>query len=831
MFDPGRTARDSFRALRRSPASTIASILCLAIGIGATVTMAGVVDTLLFRAPPHVRDADDVVWLRLHFQFPGGSSLPQLDDGRVSYDGFLALSDGARAIGDVAAYATRDLSLDRGAAAEKVSVAFVTPGFFPLLGVHPALGRFLAADADDAGSPDARSVILAHWLWQQRFGGDSTIVGRTLRVGEGSYVVAGVAPSGFRGVELVRTALWLPASAARDELFHGDDAGFDGIDWLQVIARPMPGLSADRAAAEASAIWQMYAARRFGAGFDAIIATNTESIIPTKNRDLTREASVSLWLAGIAAIVLLIACTNVANLLLIQALERQREMGVRMALGATRAQLTRQLFADGALLCALGGAAALIVCSWSGVAIRAFLLPNIDGIGATIDLRLVLIAAATSALTSIGCATAPAALASRTDVAASLTGSAAVRGGALSRARSGLLMGQIALTTALLAGAALFVGSLRSLRAVDLGFDPDRVLVGRMDLEANGYTAEQADAIVLEMLGRVEALPGVERASVARTTPFVGRITWPDFQVPGAQPQGGRPGESHDILELNAVTPNYFATMGAVLRRGRDFGATDRGSAPVAIINTTMARTYWPDGDALGKCIKVGLPGERGGADSAPCNIIIGVAHDARTAAPRSAPGPQLYLPFSGRMKLGSPTLLVRTDRDAPATAAAVRRAMQEAAPALPFADVSPLAGYLEPHLRPWRLGAAMFGLFGVVALSLSMVGLYAAFAYSVSRRTKEIGIRVALGARRETILSLVLGEGLRVASVGLLIGVALALAVGRALGSLLVEISWHSPAMLGAIVLLILMTATLAVYLPALRAVRVDAVTALRSE
>jgi predicted permease len=831
MIDAGRIVRDSYRALRRSPGSTIASILCLAIGIGATVTMVGVVDTLLFRPPPHVRSADDVVWLRLHLHFPGGAQLPQLDHGYVPYEGYLALSEGARGIGDVAAYATRELSLDRGAGAQRVDVAFVTPSFFPLLGVRPALGRFFSVGGD-ASPADARPVILAHWLWRQRFGGDSSIVGRALRVGDGSYTVVGVAPPGFRGVELTQTGLWLPARAARDEIFYGDDAAFRGVDWLQVLARPKPGLLADRAAAEASALWQTYMARRFGAGFNAIVAASPESIIPARNADWTREASVSLWLAGIAVIVLVIACTNVANLLLIQALERQREMGVRVALGATRSQLVSQLFVDGALLCALGGVAALLICHWSGGAIRAFLLPNIDGIGATIDLRLVTFAVITSALASIGCALAPAALVSRTNVVASLTGSSAVRGMALSRARSALLMGQISLTTGLLAGAALFVGSLRSLRAVDLGFEPDRVLIGRMDLEANGYSDSEADAIAAEMLERVRVLPGVERASVARTAPFVGRITWPDFEVPGAPPRSGRPGEAVDILEINAVTPDFFATTGTVLRRGRDFSVADRrGSTPVVIINTTMARAFWPAGEALGKCIRVGLPGSRGGAASAPCSTVIGVVQDTRTASPRGAPGLQLYLPFSGAMKLGSPTLLVRAERDAPALIAAVRRTMQEAGPALPFADVRPLAQFVEPHLRPWRLGAAMFGLFGIVALALSMVGLYAAFAYSVSRREKEIGIRLALGARPGMVLSLVLKEGIRVASGGLLVGLALAIAVGRALGSLLVEVSWRSPEMLSAIAILILLTTTLAVYVPALRAVRVDAMTALRSE
>lgn len=831
MIDAGRIARDSYRALRRSPGSAIASIVCLAIGIGATVTMVGVADTLLFRPPPHVRAADDVVWLRLHFHFPGGAQLPQLDDGEVPYDAYVALNEGARSIGEVAAYATRSLSLDRGAAAQKVDVSFVTPSFFSLLGARPVLGRFFSTGGD-ASAADARPAIIAHWLWRQRFGGDSSIVGRVLRIGDGSYTVVGVAPSGFRGVELTRTGVWLPALAARDEIFHGDDAAFHGIDWLQVLARPKPDLPRDRAAAEASAIWQTYAARRYGAGFNAIVVTSTESIIPARNAAWTREASVSLWLAGIALIVLVIACTNVANLLLIQALERQREMGVRVALGATRAQLVSQLFVDGALLCALGGVAALFICHWSGAAIRAFLLPNIDGIGATIDLRLVTFTVIASALTSVGCALAPAALVSRTDVVASLTGSSAVRGRALSRARSALLMGQIALTTALLAGAGLFVGSLRDLRAVDLGFEADRVLIGRMDLSDNGYSDSEADAIMAGMLERIRALPGVERASLARTAPFVGRITWPDFEVPEATPRNAGSGEAVELLELDAVTPDYFATTGTVLRQGRDFSSADRpGGAPVVIVNTTMARTFWPAGDALGKCVKIGLPGSRGGAASAPCSTVIGVVQDTRTKSPRGEPGLQLYLPFSGAMRLGAPTLLVRTERDAPLLIGPVRRAMQGAGTALPFADVRRLAQYVEPHLRPWRLGASMFGLFGTVALALSMVGLYAAFAYSVSRREKEIGIRLALGARPEMVVSLVLKEGIRVASGGLLIGLALAVAVGRGLASLLVGVSWRSPELLGAIALLVLLTTTLAVYVPALRAVRVDALTALRSE
>lgn len=826
-----RNVRDSYRALRRSSGSTIVSIFCLAIGIGVTVTMFDVVDTLLFRAPPHVRAASEVVWLRLHFHFPGGAQHPQLAGGNVPYDSYLALSDGARMLRGVAAYTMRELSLDRGPESQQVDAAFVTPSFFPLLSVRPVLGRFFLADPD-ASSAGTPPVILSHWLWRQHFGGDTAVVGRVVRIGNGSYSVVGVAPAGFRGVELKRTGLWLPVRTARDEIFHGDETAFRGTDWLQVIARPKSGVSAERAAAEAAAIWQTSFARRFGASFGAIVAVDPESIIPGRNPSWTREASVSLWLAGIAGIVLIIACANVANLLLIRSLERQREMGVRLALGATRMHLVSQLFVEGLLLCILGGGAALLLCRWGGAVIRAFLLPNIEGIGATVDPRVIGFAVLVSAFTSIGCALAPAVFVGRTDIVASLTGSSAVRGMARSRARSALLMGQITLTTALLAAAGLFVGSLGSLRAVDLGFDPARLLVGRMDLKANGYSESQADALVARMLERVREVPGVERASAARAAPFVDQITWPDFVIPGAQWSGASPTDGRDVLEINAVTPGFFATTGTMVRRGREFSETDRaGTMPVAIINTTMARMFWPSDDPIGKCIKVGKPGSEGDAASAPCSMVVGVVRDTRTANLRREPRLQLYVPLSQGMELGTPTLLVRAERDAPALTATVRKSIQAAGPALPFADVRPLAQYIEPHPRPWRLGATMFGLFGAVALGLSMVGLYAAFAYSVSRREKEIGIRLALGAQPGLVLGLILKEGIRVAAGGLLVGLALAVAVGRALSSLLVAVSWRSPYLLGAIALLVLLTTVLAVYIPARRAVLVDAMAALRTD
>jgi len=831
MATMDRSLRDAYRALRRSPISTTAAVLCLAIGIGVTVTMVDVVDTLLFRPPPHVRSASDIVWLRLHFRFPGGAQHAQLDAGLVPYDSYVALSDGARTLGDVAAYTIRELSLDRGMLAQKVNVAFVTPSYFRLLGVHQALGRSFPTVQNHI-SDEVPQAILSHWLWSQQFGGDTAVVGRTVRVGNGSYTVIGIAPAGFRGVEFQQIGIWLPIGAAREEIFHGDETTFRETDWLQVLARPRHAATAEQVASEAASIWQVEFARRFGAQFGAIVTVTSQSIIPTKNSTWTREAAVSLWLVGIAATVLAIACGNVAHLLLIQALERQREMGIRLALGSSRGRLISQLVMEGTLLCLVSGVAALLLHHWSGAIIRAFLLPNIDGIGTSFDLRLLVAASLIAVFTCIGCSFAPALLVSRVDIVASLTGSGAVHGMARSGARAALLGGQIALTTALLVGAGLFVESLRSLKAVDLGFVPAHLFIGRVNLGASGYPESQSNEIIVRMLERIKGLPGVERASAGLTAPFVARITWPDFLVPGTQYSSRSINDARDVVEINAVTSGFFATIGTTFRHGHDFRDSDGGnSTPVVIVNTTMARTLWPDGDALGKCIKIGKPGSDTSAASSRCSVVIGVVQDTRTKTPRSDAGFQLYLPLSQGTGAGTPMLLVRASRNATSLGSQLRRTMQQTEPTLPFVEVRQLDDYIEPHLRPWRLGATMFGLLGMVALCLSMIGLYAAFAYSVSRRHKEIGVRMALGAPKGLILTQILKEGLRVTCGGLVVGIALAIAVGHFLRTLLIEVSWRDPYLLSLTAIVVLLTALLALYLPARHAVRVDPMNALRTE
>lgn len=367
--------------------------------------------------------------------------------------------------------------------------------------------------------------------------------------------------------------------------------------------------------------------------------------------------------------------------------------------------------------------------------------------------------------------------------------------------------------------------ALRTLRRA-----PGRVLVGRMPLPAMGYTTAETRAIYDRMLERVRALPGVRSASLASHIPFAEWFGAP-VALPGVDANTVRRASHHPIgPELNVVSPSFFATTGTVVRSGRPFTDADgAGGESVAIINEKMARTFWPSGNAVGQCISIRRLGMGGG--DVPCSRIVGIVEGTKSKRIREEPDLQVYAPLGQRSDVAPGALLVHTDGDPVALAASVRRAMQSAAPGLPFADVRPMAAYLEPEMRPWRLGASMFTLFGAAALALAAVGLYGVFSYAVSRRTREIGIRAALGARSGDILRLVMGDGLRLATVGTAVGIGLALEIGRVLAALLVGVSGTSPTVLGATAAFVLCITMLAVSIPARRAARIDPAVALRDE
>ena len=826
--------RFAVRTLRRAPTFAAISVLCLAVGIGAITTMVEVVDLLLFRPPPHVRAANEIVQLHFDFLVRGEkpTSTSMISRG-VVYSHYLALRDSLAELEDVAGYHTEELSLERGDAARPVTAAFVTGSFFPLLGMQPAMGHLFNTDDahTNAGAPP---VVISYALWRSHFGGDSSIIGRTVAVGKGSYTVAAIAPRGFRGLELLRPMdLWLPIAAAEQELYDGNHQLFYAMNegFVQVIGRMRPGVTQALVTQKAAAIVQSAYLAAFGPRFAETRAVATITpVVPGLSGERSKDVSVALWLTAVAAIVLLIACANVAGLLLVRAADRQREVAIRLALGASRAQLAQLFLIEGLILAIGGGIVGIALRYWGGDIIRAFLLPQLGMLHGAFDARILGLSALVTVATGIACGLVPALHTRRSDIAGAVIGAPRAGRAHQPRVRGALLVGQVALAMALVAGAALFVSSWWNVRTIRLGFTPEQLLVGRMSLPEMGYTTAESRGIYAAMLERVRALPGVSEASISSQAPFVGTMG-ARVMIPGVENEqmrkelGGPMGP-----EFNVVSPSFFSATGTSIIRGRAFSDADREGTPaVTIINERFAKAFWPAGDAIGKCIQITKFGPRG--NDVPCSEIVGIAADTKSKSIRGEPDLQMYAPLAQRTDVAPGQLLVRTEGEPAALVASVRHAMLGAGSGLPFADVQPMAEYLEPEMRPWRLGASMFTLFGAVALGLAAVGLYGVFSYAVSRRTREMGIRTALGARYGDIMRLVMLDGLVLAATGTVIGVFFAIGIGKVLAALLVGVSGTSPVLLGAAAALVLGMALLAVGLPARRAATIDPAVALREE
>jgi len=624
----------------------------------------------------------------------------------------------------------------------------------------------------------------------------------------------------LQGIDLEVPDLWLPLTAAAPEVM-GPAALGPRFFWLSgVVARLRPRVSPEQAAAEATAIYRSEFVQSGDSTGTVSLGSVHEAIGPLASRD----AKLSVWLGVMCAIVLLIACANVANLLLARAVQRKREIAIRLALGASRGRLARQLLADSVVLGVLGGAAALLITLWVGPVLSASLLSD-SATTAVLDTRVLLFATVAVLVTTLLSGFAPAYHASAPDLSSALK--AGEREGTFQRSpvRTSLLVGQVALTLVLLTGAGLFVSSLRHVQGLRLGFDADRLIVASVDLHRLGYKRAAANVLYEDMRDRVKRLPGVSGASLAVGHPF-GMAFVVTLFVPGLDslpraPSGGP--------YFEAVTPDYFRTMGAAVRHGRSLVPTDvAGAQRVAVVNETMARRFWPGQDPLGKCLKIISP-------AAPCTQVVGVVEDARLNQVTDEGGAiQYFIPLAQADSVTSSpvtALLVRTNGPADALVGAVRRTIQETAADLPYPSIDPMPRLFASQLRPWRLGSVLLSLFGALGLVLSAIGLYGVHSYVVSQRTQEMGIRIALGAGRREILELIMGQALRVTGWGLVLGVAGALAVGRAIASLLYGVKPHDPLVLVVAALVPVVVAAVASYLPARRASRVDPVVALRYE
>jgi predicted permease len=796
--------RYALRTLARSPGLSLAAVLTLGLGIGANSAMFGVVDRLFFRPPPHVVDPDRVVRVSVTRTDPRWGAIT---GGLGAYPDYLAFRARMRGFSTVAANMGASFNLGVGEHARRVTAELVSASFFPLLGVRAERGRFFTEEEDQVGRP-AYVAVVSHAFWRGEMDNGQATLGKTLLVGHNTYTVIGVAPDHFAGLGLREPDVWLPMSAGAPEVMGNRNiltcCGFG----FRTIARLAPGVSAAQAAAEGTVLM-----RAEDSTATLLLGSARGALDPS----FISDARLSFWLTVVSGIVLLIACANVANLLLARAVQRRREVAVRVALGAGRGRLIRQLYTESAVLAACGGAAAVLITLWAAPVLRAALLPDATTAG-VLDLRVFAFTAGAAFVTALLAGLSPALHAGVPDLSSALK-SGPREGVQRSVTLSGLLVTQVALTMVLLTGAGLFLTSLRHVQGLRLGFDADHLIVAGGDLGALGYKTADINGLYERMRERVARLPGVAGTSLSIGSPF-GSVSMFRVDIPGVDslphtPTGG--------LFVAGVTPDYFKTIGTAVRRGRVFTDADNaGGQRVVVVNQTMANLVWPGQDPIGKCMKIGA--------SSTCSEVVGVVEDARQFKVTDELVMQYFIPLA---QFGGPvtSLEVRTVGVADAMVGAVRREVQATSRELPYMSIDPMPQLFASQLRVWQRGSLLLSLFGGLALLLAAIGLYGVLSYVVSRRTHELGIRLALGAARGDLLGLVVRQGLRVTLVGVAIGMMGALVAGKAIAALLYGVSPHDPLVLGTATLVLLSVAALASYLPARRATKVDPMVALRYE
>ena len=789
--------RYAFRSAFRTPVAALVIIASLALGIGANTAVFSFVDAVQFKPLPF-HDESTLVdvheWSATELCF--GCAVG------TSYPGFLDWQSRATAFSQLGAYLENRVVVS-GGDPERVGAALVSAQLFPMLGVHPVLGRHFTPSDDLMGA--APVALISDALWKRRFGGDQGILSRTVRVNGVDRTIVGVMPPGFRYPEFAH--LWLPLAPAAGEWKRNDRS-------LGVVGRLRDGVSLDQARAEvrtmAAALEQSYP------------ATNARwtANVSTLRQDMTSEtAMASIVLMSAVALVLLIACANVANLLLVRASERRREIAMRLALGATRARVVRLVVAESLLLSVVGGAGGLLIALWASRAIVVALATEAPyWIRFGVDARVVLFSIAITLLTSLACGLLPALNASRQDPQSVLKDGANASGGRRGRrALHALVVAQLALSLVLLAGAGLLIKTVVRTFEFDPGYDASTVVVGDVSLAGRQYDApERVRAFALGVVEQLERIEGV-RASVSRTVFFAGfggsRRTV-DVEGVDVAPAGASPSF------YAAVTPGYFATHNVALVEGRDFSSP--ADDATVVINETMARRLWPSGPALGHRLRFG--------ETAPWRTITGVVRDFGGGPMSRGGSPFAYVPFDAGT--GSDlAVTAHRPQNAAALIPEIRAAVHAADPDQPVEDVKTMQAALADWASPARFVAILMTALASVALALASIGTYGVIAYGVSQRTRELGIRVALGASSRQISRMVTGSALRLGVIALLIGIPGAWATTRALEGILFGTSPTDPVVFSLAPVILLAVAALASWHPARRAARVDPMQALRAE
>jgi predicted permease len=811
--------RYAVRGARMNPGFALLIALTLALGIGSAATMFGIIDRLLLRAPDHVVDAKSLRRVYAHVRTKASG---EFTTSFLSYSAYVAIREQKRLFARAAAYNVGDARIGRGIDAASVKLGTATGDFFETLGVHADRGRLFDM-TDDRPPEGARVAVLDHGYWERVFGGDEAAIGQSLVLNDQSFTIIGVAPRGFTGAELQPVDVWIPVSAGQHPT--ADWWRTWRAQWLNVIVRLRPNIAAQQMDDRLTATFR---AAYAGSDIEWKSADISGRSITFNAAGKERpDAAIARWLAAVATIVLLIAWANVASLLLVRALRRQREIAVRLALGISGARLARLLLLESLMYSLVGGAAGVALAYAGGSLMRRTFLSRIAWTTAPVDVRVLAVAVLLTVITALFVSLFPVIQAGRTDLVVSLRGAASGGERRHSRVRLALLVTQAAFSVALLIGAGLFIRSLANVHALDLGLEPDRVLVATVGwprLSAPAVAAAQTEKARQanrwrELRDRLAHQPGIDAAAIAVGSPF-GFGFGVTLKVPGRDTLPSAPGGGPYV---NAVSQGYFVTVGTPIVRGRVFGAEDGPlSTRVAIVNETMAKLLWPSSDPIGKCMIVG-------DDETRCSVVVGVVRDARRSGIREEPSMQYYIPFGQESGFGGATLLVRPHGDARSFASTLRRAIAGITPDANRVEVVPMQDKVDPQMRPWRLGATMFGLFGVIALVVAAIGLYSVIAYVIAQRTHEFGVRVAVGATGGRIIRDVLGDGARIALIGAMLGVVLAALAAQRIEPLLFNESARDPLVYVGVTIVLLLVALIACVVPAVRAANVDPVIALR--
>lgn len=824
-----RDVRYTMRGLRLAPGFTTAVVLTLALGIGATSGIFAVIDGLMFRPAAMLRDPSSVHRTYISFESRGS----RIIDQSLEYRRYLDLSEWSSSFSQIAAFSTGKAAIGTAQDVTEGTIGRATANLFDFFDARPVIGRFYTAQ-EDALPTGERVAVLGYAAWQRRYGGRAEVLGTKIEIGSATFTIIGVAPKGFGGIDNDESIVaWIPvttyAALTRPHSVSPEGRSrnfYTGYNWgwLDVIVRRKAAISTQAATADISNAyrrsWQ--AERSLNPSLAPTEIARPEVILgPTqqwRGPMAGPSGRVALWVGGVSLIALLVACANVANLMLARAFRRRREIAIRLTMGVNRGRLIFQLLTESVVLAALGGAAGLLLGH-----LVALGLGHLFGFGTAatepvVEARTIAFCATMTVCVAILTGIAPILMSRRTDLATVLRSGARDGSYQRSRARTGLVVLQGTLSTALLIGAGLFLRSLTNVRSVPLGYDPDPVLVVQPHARGINLSNAQRANLMRQLEARAAAIPGVVSATRMRSTPFYNHESTSLF-VPGVDSVA-----KLGNFQNQVAAPSYFRTMGTKILAGRGISAEDReGSPPVIVVSAEMARRLWPGKSAIGQCVRVD-------ADTAPCSTVVGIAEDIKERQLSHTSEAHYYL-AADQTQYPVMGLYVRVRGLASTRAEAIRRALQKMMPGASYVTVLPMADLVGSAQQSWRIGATMFAALGGLALVLAAIGLYSVIAYAVAQRSHELGLRIALGAQFADVIRLVVGEGLRLGIGGMVSGMLIALAAGRWIAPLLFDVSPRDPAVFVSVVGVLLVVALIASLIPALRASRVDPNVALRAE